>query len=81
MMETIVSWIYGILGNVFDWIFSAFLGALDLSLETYIHVFPVAVTAYSMFQVLGVGLVLFMAGFQLFKFFAGPLSESRDPPI
>ena len=81
MMETIVSWIYGILGNVFDWIFSAFLGALDLSLETYIHVFPVAVTAYSMFQVLGVGLVVIMAGYQLFKFFAGPLSETRDTPI
>ena len=81
MMETIVSWIYSTLGNVFDWIFTAFLNALDLSLSTYIGVFPVAVTAYSMFRVLGVGLVVIMAGLQLFKFFAGPLAETKDTPI
>lgn len=80
MMDTIISWIYTALGNAFDWIFSAFLQSLDLDLGKYISIFPIAITAYHMFRILAVGIVALLAVFQLFKFFAGPLAETRDTP-
>ena len=81
MMETIVSWIFYTLGEILTAIIGVFLSSLDMSLGAFIRSFPVAVAGYQMFQVIGIGLVIVLALFQMFKFFAGPLSESKDTPI
>ena len=81
MMDTIVSWLYAALGNVLEWVVDSFLGALDISLKEFVILFPAVKTAYNMFRVIGVGLVVILAFIQLFKFFAGSLAEVKDTPV
>lgn len=80
MMETIIGWLYKVIGEVLNVIIKLFLNSLELSLGQFVQIFPVVVTFYKMFRVLGIGLIILISCYQLFKFFAGPLSESKDTP-
>lgn len=80
MMETIIGWLYDAVSGALNFIIEKLLGSLSLDLNQFIQIFPVAVTFYKMFRVLGIGLIVIFSCYELFKFFAGPLSESKDTP-
>ena len=81
MMETIVSWLTLVAGEALETIVEVFLGALQLDLAVFVEVFPFAVVSFKIFQAIGMGLVLSIALFQLTKFFAGQLAETKDTPV
>lgn len=80
MMETIIGWLYNTVSDALNYIIGQLLSSLQLDLSKFIQIFPVAVTFYKMFRVLGIGLIAIFACYEMFKFFAGPLSESKDTP-
>lgn len=81
MLETIVSWIVSVIGELLDATVTGFLGMMNLSLASISSSFPALPAGYKMFQAIGLGLVVLIAGVQLTKFFLGPLAESRDTPV
>lgn len=81
MMETIVSWLAGIVGEALEGIMTIFFNSLTLTMDKFIEVFPVLPATYKIFQAIGMGLVLGIGMFQLMKFFGGQLTEIKDTPI
>ena len=81
MLETIVSWVVSVFGELLDAVVTGFLGMMNLSLASISSSFPALTAGYRIFQAIGLGLVVLIAGVQLMKFFLGPLAESKDTPI
>lgn len=80
MMETIASWIADALSELLELIISLFLNLMSLNLGTIAGQFPYLVTGFRMFQAIGVGLIICVSVFQIFKFFGGQLVEVNDTP-
>lgn len=80
MMETIASWIADALSELLELIISLFLNLMSLNLGTIAGQFPYLVTGFRMFQAVGVGLIICVSVFQIFKFFGGQLVEVNDTP-
>ena len=81
MMETIASWIAEALGELLELIVSLFLNLMSVNLGTIAGQFPYLVTGFKMFQAIGIGLIICVAAFQIFKFFGGQLVEVQDHPF
>lgn len=81
MLETIVSWIVSVIGELLDAVVTGFLGMMNLDLASISASFPALTSGYRIFQAIGLGLVVLIAAVQIMKFFLGPLAESKDTPI
>lgn len=81
MLETIVSWIVSVFGELLDAIVTGFLGMMNISLASISSSFPALAAGYRIFQAIGIGLVVLIAGVQLMKFFLGSLAKTEDTPI
>lgn len=81
MMETILSWISGAVGQLLQWFVDTFMDKLDMSLSAIITQFPVLPVAYKILQAAGLGLLLAMATFSALKFMGGSLANVQDTPV
>lgn len=82
MMELILQFFASLARDALIEVFELFDGMMEFDLSAFLEKFPVASTFYTMFQALGVGLVLTIAVIQLFKYFtAGTLSRVTEHPM
>lgn len=80
MLETI----FGTLNDSLTALASMFLKAvsalLKLDLAYLVERFPILGSAYALFQGIGLGLIILLAGFALLKFYIQPTNENQVPP-
>lgn len=81
MLDTILSWISDILGELVDAVISMFLGCFTCDLSTIASMFPFFVIGYRIFQAIGLGLILCISVFELLQFFAPGGRNITDTPV
>lgn len=81
MLETIVSWLLGVVGEALNGLMTYLYSLLELSLTKLLSYFPFLATAYQVLQACAIGLILAIAGWNLIKFFGGKMSNVRDTPL
>lgn len=80
ILDGIVEWIAEQVMHGLDLINSSVLGALGCDMTVFLQYFPAAETMYEIFVALGIGLILLIWVWNLFKNFAlGIGSEAEDP--
>lgn len=81
MLEMIVDFLLNAITAAADSALTTFLEALAVEKEELFRVFPILNTGYVIFQTIGLALVLGIASVQIFKYFLGPLVDSKETPI
>lgn len=81
MMELICNWLLTAVSGLLLLVFTLMDGMISFSLEVFTSNVPASASLYPVLQALGIGLAVSIAVFQLFKFFASPLTEVKDRPI
>ena len=80
ILSGVVSYLFGLALNLLDAAINGFLGALGFDLDTFEHYFPAAADYHEVIVGFGVGLLLIMLVFQLFRNFGVMLDiEAEDP--
>lgn len=79
MFEFLLSGILRLLTGLFQAVFSAFGGFLDLSLEEIVRRFPFLYDGYQIFCTIGIGLAVAFAIIQVFRFFTGSQNVTESP--
>lgn len=80
MLNLILSGILDLIDESIQVLFGLFSGIFDFSLQKFSQMFPVAYTLYGMIRAVGLGLIIAIAIFQLFKYFVGPLARVTEKP-
>ena len=80
MLEMILDFFVDMIGDFLKVLIGILNSIMIFDLKTFTATFPHASTFYSMFQAIGIGIVMAIAIFNLFKFFAGPLTRSTERP-
>ena len=80
MLETIFSWLTEGVGQALTWVVKTFLDVLDLSLGTFVTIFPAFSTAYTVFQSISIGLIILIAGISLMSFFMPGITKPKETP-
>lgn len=81
MLDTIVSWFIGAIGEALQWVVKELYGQLELSLSRIYNNFAPLATAYNILQACAIGLILAFSAWNLFKFFGGSLTKVHETPI
>ena len=81
MLDMIVDWLLGAITVAADSALSTFLQALALPKEDIFAAFPILNTGYVIFQTVGIAITLGIASVQIFKYFLGPLVDSKETPV
>ncbi len=81
MLETIVSSLYSAIADILTVFVVVAFSSLELSMAKFMELFPILETTYSVFQAIGIALIILIALFQLAKFFAGPMSSAKSTPL
>lgn len=81
MLDMIVDWLLGAITVAADSALTTFLQALALPKEDIFAAFPILNTGYVIFQAIGIAITLGIASVQIFKYFLGPLVDSKETPI
>lgn len=71
LVSTLVNWMASGLDFAINWI----IKMLGFNISFFTDNFPVVLTLYGILQGVGIALVIAIAIFQLYMFFAGPLSD------
>ena len=79
IFEGIVNWIASLVTSVMDTVSGIFLDALGTDMTTMEEYFPFVKTAFDIMQYTAWCLLFLITIWQLFKTFAGPLSEAENP--
>lgn len=80
MLELILNFFVELIADALTILFNLFNEIMEFDLNEFAAIFPTASKFYAMFQALGIGLVMTIAIFNLFKFFAGPLTKTTERP-
>lgn len=80
MLELILNFFVELIADALTILFNLFNEIMEFDLNEFAAIFPTASRFYAMFQALGIGLVMTIAIFNLFKFFAGPLTKTTERP-
>lgn len=80
MLEMILNFFVDMVADFLKILIGLFNTIMVFDLAKFGQIFPVAHTFYVMFQAIGIGLVMTIAIFNLFKFFAGPLTRTTEKP-
>lgn len=80
MLEMILDFFVDMVGDFLKVLIGLLNSIMIFDLDKFAQIFPHATTFYSMFQAIGIGLVMTIAIFNLFKFFAGPLTRTTERP-
>jgi hypothetical protein len=72
-----LSWIAAALDFILQWV----LEMINFNLAFFSANFPIIGELYTALQGVGIGLVIAIAAFQLYKYFMGPLSDAMTNPI
>ena len=75
MLPSIFNWLNDMVSNALDSFVTMFLGALDLSMESFINAFPLFEEVYYILQSIAVGMTVVIALIGLYQFF---LTKSAD---
>ena len=67
ILDGVVEWISEQIMHGLDLINTSVLGALGCGMETFLRYFPAAETMYDIFTAIGIGLILLMWVWNLFK--------------
>lgn len=81
MLDTIVSWFNGVIGEALQWVIDQLYSQLSLSLSAVYGNFKPLATAYHILQACAIGLILAIAAWNLLKFFGGSLTKVHETPI
>ena len=79
ILDGVVEWISEQIMHGLDLINTSVLGALGCGMDTFLRYFPAAETMYDIFTAIGIGLILLMWVWNLFKNYwlgAGPINMS-----
>lgn len=80
MLELILNFFVDMVADFLKMLIGVFNTIMVFDLTKFGQIFPVAHTFYEYFQAIGIGLVMTIAIFNLFKFFAGPLTRTTEKP-
>ena len=81
ILSGVVSYLFGLALNLLDAAINGFLGALGFDLDTFEHYFPAAADYQEVIVGFGVGLLLIMLVFQLFRNFGVMLDMEAEDPL
>lgn len=81
ILSGVVSYLFGLALNLLDAAINGFLGALGFDLDTFEHYFPAAADYQEVIVGFGVGLLLIMLVFQLFRNFGVMLDIEVEDPL
>ena len=81
ILSGVVSYLFGLALNLLDAAINGFLGALGFDLDTFEHYFPAAADYQEVIVGFGVGLLLIMLVFQLFRNFGVMLDMEVEDPL
>ena len=81
ILSGVVSYLFGLALNLLDAAINGFLGALGFDLDTFEHYFPAAADYHEVIVGFGVGLLLIMLVFQLFRNFGVMLDMEAEDPL
>ncbi len=81
ILSGVVSYLFGLALNLLDAAINGFLGALGFDLDTFEHYFPAAADYQEVIVGFGVGLLLIMLMFQLFRNFGVMLDMEAEDPL
>ena len=80
ILDGVVEWISGQIMHGLDLINTSVLGALGCGMDTFLRYFPAAETMYDIFTAIGIGLILLMWVWNLFKnYWLGAGFEAEHP--
>ena len=80
ILDGVVEWISEQIMHGLDLINTSVLGALGCGMETFLRYFPAAETMYDIFTAIGIGLILLMWVWNLFKnYWLGAGFEAEHP--
>ena len=78
MFTSIFQTLANAMASLLEGFINAFMGALNMDLGTYLQLFPMLESVYSVLQIIGVGLVAIIAGKKLALFATGTIESSND---
>ncbi len=81
ILDGIVEWISEQVMYGLDLINASVLGALGCDMALFLRYFPAAETMYEIFVALGIGLILLIWVWNLFKNFALGIGSEADDPL
>ena len=81
ILSGVVSYLFGLALNLLDAAINGFLGALGFDLDTFERYFPAAADYQEIIVGFGVGLLLIMLVFQLFRNFGVMLDMEAEDPL
>lgn len=81
ILSGVVSYLFGLALNLLDAAINGFLGALGFDLDTFERYFPAAADYQEVIVGFGVGLLLIMLVFQLFRNFGVMLDMEAEDPL
>lgn len=79
IFEGTANWVASVMAQVMDAISGLFLEALGTDMTAMEEYFPFAVSAYTVLQYMAWTLLFLIVVWQLFRAFAGPLTEAESP--
>ncbi len=80
MLELILEFFMELIAEALTILFGLFNKIMEFRVDAFPSIFPTASRFYAMFQAIGIGLVMTIAIYNMFKFFAGPLTKTTERP-
>lgn len=81
MINLILAGLLDLIEESIKVLFGLFTGIFDFSLQKFANMFPIAGQLYEMLRAIGIGLIIAIAIFQLFKYFVGPMARTTEKPL